>query len=55
MRQELDEQSREKLDGFYEAAIDVAERNQSALETRVHRSRASEFTGPHDEDEEDKE
>lgn len=59
--QELDEQSRQQLIGVYEPAVDVAERNQSRLETGkvVHRMQASEFTGSHeedeDEDEEDKE
>lgn len=55
--QELDEQSRQQLNGFYETAIDVADRNQSRLETGeiVHCMQASEFTGSHDEEEEEEE
>ena len=46
-QQDLDEpeQSKQQLDGFYEAAIDVAERNQSSLET-------GEFTSRGDKEEE---
>ncbi|XP_023249938.1 zinc finger protein 366 [Seriola lalandi dorsalis] len=56
--EELDEpeQNEKQLDGFYEAAIDVAERNKSSSETGeiVGHSHTSEFTRPQDE-EEDKE
>ncbi|XP_071339444.1 zinc finger protein 366 isoform X1 [Trachinotus anak] len=49
--QDEPEQSKKQLDGFYEAAIDEAEKKQSSFETGeiVHRSHTCEFTGPQDE------
>ncbi|XP_040898278.1 zinc finger protein 366 isoform X2 [Toxotes jaculatrix] len=53
--QELDEpdQSKQQLRGFYEAAIDMAERRQNSLETDEvgHRSHTGEIVSPQDEEE----